>query len=91
MKLTTAQLEQVRLSILRYCLRPTRTGMIYASLIGEGFPLKRDQVEDEIVYLSDPKKGLLEHLEKLISPENKIWRTTAAGRDYLVHTSQEES
>ena len=87
MKLTPELREQVRLCILRYCLRPTRFGLIRASLSGEGYILDRDQVQLEIDYLAD-KKFLVAD-PKAISPENKIWRTTADGRDYLALQGQE--
>lgn len=91
MNLTPEQREQVRLCILRYCLRPTRTGMILQNLRAEGYTLPRDVVELEIEYLSDPKKGLLTVNHKLVSPENKIWQTTAEGRDTLAGSKEEES
>ena len=80
--------EQVRLSILRYCLGPIGTGLIIAYLRAEGFrSLKRPEVQIEIDYLCD-KKFLVAD-PKAISPENKIWRTTADGRDYLALQGQE--
>jgi hypothetical protein len=89
MKLTSEQREQVRLSILRYCLRPTSMGLICAYLRAEGFRgIERVQVELEILYLED--KGLLAEADKLVSPENKIYQTTATGRDYLAQQGQEE-
>lgn len=81
--------EQVRLCILRYCLRPTRTGLIRASLNGEGFKLDRDALELELDYLTD--KALLKPNDKRISPENKIWRTTAEGMDLLATLREEKT
>ena len=90
MTLTPQQREQVRLSILRYCLRPTSTGLICANLRAEGFrTIKREQVEDEIVYLGD--KGFLKAEAKAISPEVANYRSTAEGRDYLAQQGQEEN
>jgi hypothetical protein len=90
MKITAQDREQVRLCILRYCLRPTSVGLICANLRGEGFRgIERDQVQAEIDYLADPQKGLLATDAKVVSPENKIWRTTATGRDYLADQGQE--
>jgi len=40
-----------------------------------------DTVRGELVYLLD--KGLVTRVEKQLSPENKRWRITAAGRDFL--------
>lgn len=39
------------------------------------------ELRAEIQYLAD--KGLVEPVGKAISPENKCWRITAAGRDEL--------
>ena len=87
MNLTPELREQVRLSILRYCLRPTRTGLVRANLRGEGFALDLDTVQLELDYLHD--KGLLKPNDKRISPENKFWQTTAAGRDELALQKEE--
>lgn len=81
--------EQVRLSLLRFGLRRTRTGMFRAQLAGEGYKLTAEQVADEIQYLAD--KGLLVEENKLVSPENKFWRTTADGRDYLATQGEENA
>lgn len=89
MQLTPELREQVRLSILRYCLRPTRTGLIRASLAGEGFALGREQLDTELDYLAD--KGLLKPNDKRISPENRIFRTTAEGMDYLALQKEENA
>lgn len=87
MNLTPELREQVRLSILRYCLRPARLGIIAANLRGEGFNLDREAIETEVEYLAD--KGFLKPNDKRVSPENKIWRTTADGRDELAVQKQE--
>jgi len=79
--------EQVRLSLLRYGLRRTRTGMFRAQLNAEGFKLSADDVELELAYLAD--KGLVSVENKMVSPENAFWRTTAAGRDYLALQKEE--
>jgi len=79
--------EQIRYSILRYCLRPTAVGLICAYLRGEGQSIKRDAVELEIEYLRD--KNFLAPDPKSISPEVPLWRTTAAGRDELALRKQE--
>lgn len=87
MNLTPELREQVRLSVLRYCLRPLRTGLIRANLRGEGFTLDAAAVELELDYLTD--KGLLKPNDKRISPENKFWQTTADGRDTLALQKEE--
>ena len=90
MILTPEQREQVRLCILRYCLQPTRVGLIAANLRGEGYSISRDQVQREINYLAHPQKDLLAAQQKLISPENAQYETTPNGRDYLAQQGQEE-
>lgn len=89
MNLTPELREQVRLCILRYCLRSTRTGLVRVSLNGEGFKLEREEVELELDYLVD--KGLIKANDKRISPENKFWQTTADGRDYLAAQKEEKA
>jgi len=89
MELTPELREQVRLSLLRYALRRTRTGMFRVALASEGFKLAPEVVADEISYLAD--KGLLKEENKLVSPENKFWRTTADGRDYLAAQGEEKA
>lgn len=86
--LTPEQREQVRLSLLRYALRQSRTGILRANLRAEGYRLDDDTVMQEITYLED--KGLLKAEMKFISPENKFWRTTADGRDYLASQGEEQ-
>ena len=85
--LSPTQQEQLRLSLLRHLAEnPTRWGFNLALLrqlvAAEGFaPLAADAVEAELLYLQD--KGLVGPVEKLVSPELRAWRITAAGRDYL--------
>lgn len=88
MKLNPAQREQVRLSILRYCATPCTAGIIQSYLVAEGFRVDREQVDLEVVYLSDKK--LLMKTEKFISPENPLFRTTADGRDFLATSGNEQ-
>lgn len=38
-------------------------------------------VEPEIQYLAE--KGLVGEIDKTVSPENRRWRITAAGRDFI--------
>jgi len=77
--------EQRRLSILRHLARnPTRWGynvaLIRQLLAADGMPCGADALEAELLYLED--KGLVARTEKIISPELRAWRITAAGRDY---------
>lgn len=56
------------------------SAMVMARMRGfEG--ASREDVAKEIAYLED--KGLLALHEKTVSPENRRWRVTAAGRDWL--------
>ncbi len=43
--------------------------------------LSRDELESELQYLEE--KGLVKQPVKMISPENRVWGLTAAGRDFL--------
>lgn len=82
MKLTPPQREQLRLTILRLCLEPMRSGLLLAYLRSEGFArLQPEPLELEIIYLAD--KQLLTSTNGPVSPELKHWRTTATGRDCL--------
>lgn len=77
--------EHIRLSILRHLARnPTRWGynvaLIRQLLAAEGMPCSADDIEAELLYLED--KGLVAPSPKIISPELRAWRITAAGRDY---------
>jgi hypothetical protein len=54
-----------------------------------GFPnVPARDLEREILYLED--KQYVIQLFKPISPENRVWRITAQGRDYLAQLSPEE-
>lgn len=85
--MTSPEREQLRLSLLRFLGdNPTRFGFNAALLLqmarNEGRSgLARENVTAEIEYLAD--KGFVAAVEKPISPENRAWRITAAGRDYL--------
>jgi hypothetical protein len=86
MNLTSTQREQIRLSVLRYCEAADQFGLAGSLLLqfvrSEGFRrLNREHLETELIYLGD--KGLLARVPKEISPENSLWRITAAGRDFL--------
>lgn len=82
MTLNAQQREQVRLSLLRYGLSTFSLGLARQYLHSEGFTgISVEQTGQEIEYLED--KGLIEVKGKLLSPENRVWRTNAAGRDFL--------
>ena len=88
MNLTPEQREQVRLSILRLCLSRMRIGLLTSYLRSEGFrKITAEEVELEIQYLEDKK--LLTAEGRTISPENKEYRTTADGRDFLATQGKE--
>lgn len=79
--------EHLRLSLLRFLDAKAgryglSTGLLTQMARNEGRPeLERGQVEAELVYLED-KKFAQEAL-KGISPENRAWRITAEGRDFV--------
>jgi hypothetical protein len=80
------QREQIRLSILRYCEAADQYGLaatlLHQFLRNEGWRgLTAERLELELVYLAD--KSFLAPVLKPISPENRAWRITAAGRDFL--------
>jgi hypothetical protein len=45
------------------------------------FRVTKEQLADEVSYLED--KGFAAPVEKAVSPENRRYRITAAGRDHL--------
>lgn len=73
----------IRQSILRLALGDRlTTALLLVYLQNEGFNrLEKDELLVQIRYLED--KGCLKSETKLISPEIREWRTTAAGMDYL--------
>ncbi len=85
--MSAEQRELFRLALLRVLdANHTRFGLSAAALghlVAQfGFPSPPTQaVIREIQYLED--KGLIAELFKGISPENRVWRITAEGRDYL--------
>lgn len=82
-----AEREQLRLSLLRFLAdNPTRFGFNAALLLqmarNEGRrALTRQEVEDEMTYLEDKQFAAL--VNKAISPENRVWRITGEGRDFI--------
>ncbi len=82
-----AELERFRICLLQQLREvgadrdlPLATIVTGAKLAA--FPSANDDiVRGELVYLMD--KGLVVVVAKQLSPENKRWRITAAGRDFL--------
>lgn len=93
MKLNEADRKQVRLSLLRYGLRPRgfSLGVATSYLRGEGFMIDREEVALEIKYLAGAGKDLLTEVKELVSPEVKSWETTPSGRDYLALAGQDQT
>jgi hypothetical protein len=56
-------------------------GAIVTHAVVEGFSMNRETCDRELTYLVD--KELVAEVGKTLSPENRAWRITAAGRDYL--------
>jgi hypothetical protein len=87
------QRELFRLALLRvFDTNHTRYGLGLEALKHFGlsfglFAAKPEELEREVQYLED--KGYIVVLQKVISPENRVWRITAAGRDYLSQLSNE--
>lgn len=84
--LTPEQRELFRIAILRVLeANPTRFGLNETAIAMHafrfGFQPDRPQTMQEIDYLRD--KTFVEAVDKSVSPENRAWRITAAGRDYL--------
>ena len=85
--MNTQEREQVRLSILRYGLAGVSERLASSYLRGEGLVARVEEVALEMRYLAE--KGFLAETVKAISPENRLWRTTAAGRDFLAMQGNE--
>ncbi len=85
--MTSEQREQLRLSLLRFLdANPTRFGLGVPLLLqmarNEGRPkLEAEQVQVELGYLED--KALVAEVLKGISPENRAWRITSEGMDFV--------
>ena len=79
--------EQLRLSLLRHLdSNQTRYGMQEIYLLqlvrAEGMPMiTREDISNELAYLED--KELAKPIMKLLSPELRAWKITAAGRDFF--------
>jgi len=89
----TEQRELFRLALLRiFDANQTRYGLGLAALghLGRSYGFFNSgapQLERELRYLQD--KGYIGQLFKTISPENRVWRITAAGRDFLAELTNE--
>lgn len=85
--MNASQRELFRLALLRVLeANSTERGLGLQALqllVGAfGFPMPNTaDIRTELEYLGD--KGLIAPVGKSISPENKCWRITAAGRDEL--------
>jgi hypothetical protein len=88
--MTAAERERLRLSLLQQLREvgadsslPLSTIVLGARLAGFNTATE-ETVRGELVYLLD--KGCVATPQKTISPENKRWRITAAGTDYLAES-----
>lgn len=87
MKLDAAQLEQLRLSLLRFLTEsPSRYGCNARYLLqqarNEGRSgLELQQIEAQMLYLEDAALVVL--VNKTVSPEIRMWRIHKNGQDYL--------
>lgn len=69
----------------RFGLGAKALGHLVASY---GFPSpNQDDVKSEVQYLED--KELVSQVMKGVSPENRCWRITAAGRDFVAQLTNE--
>jgi hypothetical protein len=81
-----AELEQLRLSLLRYLddFGSSVFGLPTTRLVqharAEGFDVDVRLVERELEY--HVEKTLVVEIPKTLSPENRAWKLTAAGRDF---------
>ena len=92
MNLNAQQREQLRLSLLRFLNGNPNYGMPTAFLLqmarAEGRPkLDEESVTAELEYLAE--KNLAARMPKKLSPENKSWKITADGRDFVAEQGQE--
>jgi len=83
--------EQLRLSLLRFLAnnateRGFSVGLLLQLARSEGRPgLEMAEVKIELQYLEDKKLAV--PVNKLVSPENSMWRATAEGRDFWAMNS----
>ena len=91
--MTNDQRELFRTALLRILdANHTRFGLTVQALchlmpVFGFFKSKPDEAERELEYLKD--KGHVALVPKPISPENRAWRITAEGRDFLAVVSGE--
>lgn len=84
--MTSTQLEALRICVLQQ-LREVGDGSLPISTLVLGAQLKgftsasEEMLRATLAYLYD--KSLVASVEKTLSPENKRWRITAAGIDFL--------
>jgi hypothetical protein len=81
------QKEQLRLSLLRFLeANPARfgldTSLLWQMARNEGRPaLERAEVENQLTYLAGKK--LVDEVSKGVSPENRAWRISSEGSDFV--------
>ncbi len=56
-------------------------GAIRVLIVQFGLRLEPEAIAPELLYLAD--KGLVVNAAKSLSPENRWWRITAEGRDFV--------
>ena len=94
MVMNTEKRESFRIALLRVMeANNTHYGLGLAALghlAGSfGFAgVKGADVDKEMVYLEDKRYAI--QVAKTISPENRAWRITAEGRDYLAELNHED-
>jgi hypothetical protein len=83
--MTTTERELFRNTLLIQLEFASKMGLPIATLVNgakiAGFPIDSKDAEKELDYLVD--KTFAEETTRAVSPENKRWRITASGRDYL--------
>lgn len=72
LKVAAANLSRWGMPLVGFKLHVARFGFIDA---------KTEEISPEVDYMVG--KGLMEEVAKHLSPENRAWRITPAGRDYL--------
>ena len=84
--MTTESRELFRIALLKILGRipsaALRLEAIRLNLVTFGFSdAAKEDIAAELAYLQD--KGFISEFIKAVSPENKAWRITAAGRDFI--------
>lgn len=88
--MSPADREQMRLSLLRFLCsaggRAMGEAVLRQMLMAEqGIAPRPEDVRAELLYLQD--KGLVDQPHKVLSPEVRMYRATAAGRDHFATLS----